>query len=100
MTWINSLKPSWSKTPHLTASEMHELATTAGDIAALDAETKSAVERYAASPAGEGDWALANRSRFIGNYTEVVQRAVDSKPLPTTSLGGRKPRKVTDLRNT
>ena len=103
IAWINSIRESWAKTPHLTAAEMHDLAQSADAICALDEQVLCAVAAYAVSPPGKQDWALNTRGRFIANYTEVVQRALEyeSQPLSTTTgMGGRKARKVTDLRNT
>ena len=102
IAWINSLKPSWAKAPHLTATEMHDLAQSAGAICALADETKDAVRRYAAN-AGGNEWIFQTRQRFIANYTEAVQRATeadDMQPAPSIGMGSRKPRKITDLRQT
>ena len=104
LSWINSLRPSWAKTPHLTATEMHDLANSAESIAGLDPDTKQAVVRFASSPQVRKEWIFQTRQRFIANYTEAAQKAIEwssqqSPPPPRSGsiqVGGRKG-KITNL---
>ena len=83
---------------------MHDLAQSAEDIAGLDAETRQAIEQYAASPHGGKEWIFSTRQRFIANYTEAGQKALEwaAKQSPPSSsarsgeiqVGGRKGRIV------
>ena len=92
---INAVRPMWSKAPHLTSQEQHDLFTAIDGIRQITEEQWASLARWAASPDGKDDWTIKTRSRFIANYSEALMKAGDwsageLKPQPHLDLGGRR----------
>jgi hypothetical protein len=92
---INAVRPMWSKAPHLTSQEQHDLFTAIDGIRQITEEQWASLASWAASPDGKDDWTIKTRSRFIANYSEALMKAGDwsageLKPQPHLDLGGRR----------
>lgn len=98
---INTLKPSWSESPHMTQPEMHDLHKNKAGMLALTPDTWEQIRDWSHSHEGRKDWTMKTRARFVANYTEAVMKAAEWKAKGGTispahlSLGGRKAHSTT-----
>ena len=102
ITLINSIKPAWSESPHLSHTERQNLQNNKMAFLTVTNDTWETVGNFAKSPEGQSDYTLKTRSLFILHFSEVIQKSREWQTRTEQnrikfSLGGRRPAVVLKL---